>query len=281
MKAPDFDYVRPGTLGEALTLLDGADRDTMPLAGGQSLMPMLNFRLASPDLLVDLNGIDELTGIADEGETIVIGSMTRHADIERSELVAAHLPLLTNALPTIAHPAVRNRGTIGGSVALADPAAEVPALLLALNATIVVTSQRGGRNIAADDFFLGLYETALKPGEIVKAVSITKAAGARVHGFAELSRRHGDYAMVGLAATAASSAPLEDLRLAFFGIADRAIRAVEVERALNGETASDERTMTAAKEAIGALSFHGDLHASASTRRHLAGVLLKRVLEAL
>jgi len=281
MKAPDFDYARPQTLSEALKLLDQNVRYTMLLAGGQSLMPMLNFRLAAPDLLIDLSSIDELSGVVDEGDAIVIGAMTRCADLERSDFVAKHLPLMMKALPFIAHPAIRNRGTIGGSVALADPAAEMPALLLALDATIVLVSQQGERRIAADDFFLGLYETARRPGEIVKAISIPKVAGAQRFAFDELARRHGDYAMVGLAATASKVAPFKDLRLAFFGITDRAMRATKAEGILNGHNGGDDQVMNSANEAIDALSFDSDVHASAKTKRHLAGVLLKRVLRAL
>lgn len=281
MKAPDFDYVRPTTIGEALALLERTDIEAMPLAGGQSLMPMLNFRLAAPDLLVDLNAIDELSGIAEQDEAIMVGAMMRYDELGRSPLIAQHLPLLCLALPSIAHPAIRNRGTIGGSVALADPAAEMPALLLALDATIIVASRQGERRVAADDFFLGLYKTACRSGEIVKAVSFPKAAEARRFGFQELDRRHGDYAMAGLAATVASVAPIEDLRLAFFGIADRAVRAIESEDVLNGRQPDDEEALKRAADAISALTFDGDLHASAATKRHLAGVLLKRVLRAL
>ncbi|MGI9421312.1 MAG: FAD binding domain-containing protein, partial [Geminicoccaceae bacterium] len=271
----------PQTLDEALTLLGEGGRDAMPLAGGQSLMPMLNFRLTEPDLLVDLNALRELSGITDDGDALVIGAMTRYAELERSDLVAQHLPLLMQALPFVAHPAIRNRGTIGGSTALADPAAEMPALLLALEATIVTASQQGERAIAARDFFLGLYETALQPGEIVKAVSIPKTVSARHFAFDELTRRHGDYAMIGLAVTAADGAPFQDLRLAFFGIADRAIRATDAEQALNGHAPGDQSARQNAMDAIAALDFDGDLHASATTKRHLAGVLLKRVLRAL
>lgn len=281
MKAPDFDYACPTTLSEALAMLDRTDQEVMPLAGGQSLMPMLNFRLAAPDLLVDLNRIDELSGIAEQGDSIVIGALTRFSDLERSGLIAQHLPIITKALPTIAHPAIRNRGTIGGSVALADPAAEMPALLLALDATIIVASTRGERSIKADDFFLGLYETSRQQDEIVKAIVIPKAAGASPFAFDELTRRHGDYAMVGLAATAEHASTLQGLRLAFFGIADRALRATNVEDALNGHAPDDEKAMKAAMDALDALAYDGDLHASASTKRHLAGVLLKRVLGAL
>jgi carbon-monoxide dehydrogenase medium subunit len=281
MKAPDVDYACPQTLDEALALLGKAGSDAVPLAGGQSLVPMLNFRLAAPSLLVDLNRIAELAGLSDQGDAIVIGAMTRLSDLERSELVAARLPVLAEALPHVGHPAIRNRGTIGGSVALADPAAEMPALLLALDAAVIVASSAGERAIAALDFFRGLYETALQPGEIVKAISFPTAGGARRFAFDELARRHGDYAIVGLAATAAAAAPFRDLRLVFFGIADRALRATGVEDAMNGRMPDDDEAIVAAGEAIATLAFHRGLHASASTRRHLAGVLLKRVLRSL
>ncbi|NJO38147.1 MAG: xanthine dehydrogenase family protein subunit M [Rhizobiales bacterium] len=281
MKAPDVDYACPQALTEALALLGQADGDAMPLAGGQSLMPMMNFRLAAPSLLVDLNHIDELRGLSDQGDAIVIGAMTRFVELQHAELVSRHLPLMVQALPHIAHPAIRNRGTIGGSVALADPAAEMPALLLALDATVIVASLDGERAIAAGDFHRGLYETALRPGEIIKAISIPKASGNRHVAFDELARRHGDYAMVGLAATAAAAAPFGNLRLAFFGIANRALRATDAEDALNGCMPNDDQAMAAAKAAIAGLTFHGDLHAAAATKRHLAGVLLTRVLRAL
>jgi len=281
VKTPDFEYACPTTLQAALALLKPSDRDVVPLAGGQSLMPMLNFRLAAPDLLVDLNAIDELSGITEHDKAIVVGAMTRYDELEQSALIARHLPLVREALPSIAHPAIRSRGTIGGSVALADPAAEMPALLLALEATIILASQQGERRVAADDFFLGLYETARRPGEIVQAISFPKAAGGSRFGFQELARRHGDYAMVGVAATADDIAPLTGFRLAFFGIGDRAIRAVEAERILAGHLPDDEEALKRATDALGALSFAGDLHACAATKRHLAGVLLKRVLRAL
>jgi carbon-monoxide dehydrogenase medium subunit len=256
MKAPDVDYACPKVLDEALALLGQAENDAVPLAGGQSLMPMMNFRLAVPSLLVDLNRIEELSGLHDRGDAIVIGAMTRFEALQRTELVSRHLPLMQQALPHIAHPAIRNRGTIGGSVALADPAAEMPALLLALDATVIVASLAGERAIAAGDFFCGLYETALQPGEIVKAISIPKSAGSRHFAFDELARRHGDYAIVGLAATAAAAAPCRDLRLAFFGIADRALRATDAEDAMNGRMPGDDQAMEAAKKAIAGLAFH-------------------------
>jgi carbon-monoxide dehydrogenase medium subunit len=278
MKASDFDYACPTSLLEALSLLDQSDREALPLAGGQSLMPMMNFRLAAPEMLVDLNAIEALQGIVDDGDAIKIGAMTTHADLERSDLVTAHLPLMTEAIGYIAHPAIRNRGTIGGSIALADPAAEMPALLLALEAEIIAESLQGERSIDADNFFTGLYETALRPGEIVKAISISKDAGARRFVFEELARRHGDYAMVGLALTVDGVAPLKDLRLTFFGIGDRAVRAIEAERALIGHAPHDDQALQRAIQAASAMTFDGDLNASADMKRHLAGVLLQRVV---
>jgi carbon-monoxide dehydrogenase medium subunit len=281
MKPPNFDYERPATLAEALALLGGSDGEARPLAGGQSLMPMMNFRLAGPDLLVDLNGIEELAGIAETGDAILIGAMTRYAALERSELVAKHLPLVMMALPHIAHPAIRNRGTIGGSVGLADPAAEMPAVLLALGATIIAVSAAGERSIAADDFFLGLYETALRPGEIVKAISVPKAGGTDRFAFHELARRHGDYAMAGVAIAASGTSPLSGLRIAFFGVCDRAIRANGAEDALNGRAAGDDAALERAAGTLDAMDFDGDLNASAETKRHLAKVLLKRAVQEL
>ncbi len=278
MKAPDFDYACPKTLEDALLLLATGDREAMPLAGGQSLIAMMNFRLASPELLVDLNGIAGLSGLVDEGDCISIGAMTSYADLEASDLAAAHLPLIKQAIPFIAHAAIRHRGTIGGSIALADPAAEMPALLLALDAAITVSSLGGKRILKVDDFFQGLYETALQPGELITSVSITKAAGARPFAFRELARRHGDYAMAGLAVTAQACQPFADLRLAFFGVCNCAVRAKATENALNGQSLGDEKALNSAIEAIESLPFNGDLNASVATKRHLATVLFQRTL---
>lgn len=272
MKAPDFSYVKPGSVTEALTILADPDADAMPLAGGQSLMPMMNFRLAAPATLVDLGGIDALRGIREDGDEIRIGAMTRYADLAAAPVIAAHVPLFTMALPHIAHAAIRNRGTIGGSVSLADPAAEMPALLLALDAAIHVQGEAGTRRIAADDFFLGMYETMLDEGELVTEIAIPIRQHAQRFGFYELARRHGDYAMVGVAlATRADNT----CRIAFFSIADRAIRATAAEAALA------TGNLTAAIAALDDLPFDGDLNAAPATKRHLAGIALKRAMEGL
>lgn len=281
MKAADFAYTRPHTLAEAVTLLNSSTLDAVPLAGGQSLMPVMNFRFNAPDLLVDLNWIDELKGISETATSIRIGALTRHAQLMVSPLVQAHLPLIAKAVPHIAHPAIRNRGTIGGSVALADPAAELPACLLALGGTIHAAGPDGERRIAADDFFLGLYETALEPGELIVAIELPKAGDGERFCFAELTRRHGDYAMAGLAVAARGGPQIEAIRVVGFGLADRPLRLAGAEAALAGRAAADAAALDEALASLAALEPHGDLNASPDMKRHLAGVLLKRVLSEL
>ena len=276
MKPPNFTYAKPKSLSDALELLADENQDAMPLAGGQSLMPMLNFRLAAPDTLVDLNGVEELCGIRVDGTHVRIGAMARYAELGASELVAEHLPLFSMALPHIAHAAVRNRGTIGGSVALADPAAEMPALLLALDASIRVLGSSGLRTIAADDFFEGLYETALETGELITEISVPMRGAQDRFGFYELARRHGDYAMMGVAIAAAGSTAIDNCRIAFFGIGDKAVRATGAETALRGRSVAD--ALDDAKMALADLPMAGDLNASEATKRHLSGVVLERAL---
>lgn len=275
MKAADFLYERPGSLAEAFTFLENEDLDATPLAGGQSLMPMMNFRLAAPGMLVDLSGLDDLKGIVEHNGGLRIGAMTRYVDLAASEVLAERAPLIAMALPHIAHAAVRNRGTIGGSVALADPAAEMPALLLALDAEITVQSSAGSKTHAATDFFLGMYETALEEGELVTAITIPARAPDRRFAFYELARRHGDYAMAGVAVSA-SGDPATDHRVAYFSVSDRALRATAVEAALDaGDTIDD------VIGALGDLPFAGDLNAEIATKQHLSGVVLKRALKGL
>lgn len=273
MKAPDFAYARPESLDAALALLAEHGDEAVPLAGGQSLVSALNLRLSAPSLLVDLNAIPELAGVSEADGVVRIGAMTRHRDVGGAAIVRHRLPLLAAAMPYIAHPAVRNRGTIGGSVALADPVTEWPACCLAARATIIVRSPSAERRIAAEDFFLGLYTTALEPGEIVTAVEFPVPAADTVWGFEELARRHGDYALVGLAATGKRSGTgLTDVRFAFFGVADRPILAVKAAAALEaGDLAGAQNAL--ADE----LDPPDDPSARAATRRHLARVVLGRV----
>ena len=270
MKAADFQYERPASLADALALLGDEDRDAAPLAGGQSLMPMMNFRLAAPGTLVDLSGLEDLRGISLKDGALSIGAMTRYVELAQSALIAEHAPLIAMALPHIAHAAVRNRGTIGGSVALADPAAEMPALLLALDATVTVCSSEAEKTFAAEDFFLGMYETALGEGELVTAITIPPRGDHRF-AFYELARRHGDYAMAGVAL--ACSGDGTDHRVAYFSVSDRALRATAVEAILDAGGTVDE-----AIAALDGLPFAGDLNAGEATKRHLSGVVLKRAL---
>ena len=254
MKAPRFAYARPASVAEALALLDKHRDDARVLAGGQSLVPMLNFRVAAPKVLVDINRIAALSGIKVTKSHVRIGALTRHVELERSPEIAKHLPLLAAAVPHIAHPAIRNRGTFGGSCALADPAAELPACALALGATFVIAAKKGERRVAARDFFKGLYATALRPGELLVAAEFPLAKPGYKSAFGELARRHGDYAMVGIAAHGKGS----DVRVVFFGVGDRP-QLVE---------AND----------LDALEARADLHASAAAKLHLARVLAGRVL---
>jgi len=270
VKPAPFAYKRARSLGEAVALL-GEHKDARLLAGGQSLIATLNMRLSAPTLLIDINGIDGLDRIAPRGDSIEIGALVRHAQAERSADIARHAPLIARAMPHIGHPAIRNRGTLGGSIAFADPAAELPACLLATGGEVEATGPQGKRTIKADDFFKGLFETALAPDEVLSAVRLPAATPQTRIGFAELARRHGDYAIAGLAATArANGKGLADVRLAFFGVGATPVRAIKSEAALA------DGDVDAAVAAL-ALDPDDDVQATAATRKHLAGVLLRRV----
>jgi len=280
MKAPRFAYARPASVAEALALLAEHKDEARVLAGGQSLVPMMNFRVAAPKVLVDINRIAALTGIKVSKNHLRIGALVRHVELERSADIARHLPLIAAAMPHVAHPAIRNRGTFGGSCALADPAAELPACAIALAAIFVVASKKGERRIAAQDFFKGLYATALKAGELLVAAEFPLPKPADASAFGELARRHGDYAMVGVAAHGSTQGgKFSDMRVVFFGVADRPQRAAEFEAALGGQAAA-ARTIAAALPRLDAdLSPRADFHGSAATKRHLAKVLAGRVLK--
>jgi carbon-monoxide dehydrogenase medium subunit len=280
MKAPRFAYARPASVAEALALLAEHKDEARVLAGGQSLVPMLNFRLAAPKILVDINRVAALSGIEVMKNHVRIGALTRHVEIERSVDIARHLPLVAAAMPHIAHPAIRNRGTFGGSCALADPAAELPACAIALAATFIVAGKKGERRVAARDFFKGLYATALKPGELLIAAEFPRAKPGYASAFGELARRHGDYAMVGVAVHgSAQGGKFSDMRVVFFGVADRPQRAAQFERALDGRPAAAKTVAAALPELDADLSPRADFHGSAATKLHLAKVLAGRVLE--
>jgi carbon-monoxide dehydrogenase medium subunit len=274
VKPAPFAYRKARSLDEAVGLL-GSHADARLLAGGQSLIATLNMRLSAPTLLVDINGIGELAGINRTNGVIEIGAMTRHVEVERSAEIAQHAPLIARAIPHIGHPAIRNRGTIGGSIAFADPAAELPACLLALGGEAEIAGPNGKRMVQADDFFKGLFETALGPQDVLTAIRLPAANKNTRVGFAELARRHGDYAMVGLAACAkADGKGLGDVRLAFFGVGATPVRAKKAEAALNG--AIDDKAIDAAVAAL-KLDASDDVQTSGAVKKHLAGVLLKRV----
>jgi len=268
VKPRSFDYVRAKSLAEAVVALSRHGADARIIAGGQSLVPLLNMRMASPALLVDIGALAELKGISLAKDWLRIGALTRQAEAERSADVAKHAPLLAKALPHIGHVAIRNRGTIGGSIALADPAAELPACLLALGGEVEIAGAKGARTVKADDFFKDLYETALAPGEVLTAIRVPAHSKSMRVGFSELARRHGDFAMAGLAACRRNGS----VRLAFFGVGSTPMRAKKAEAAL---------AKGALEEAVAALDSDldppDDIHASGKVKKHLAKTLLRRV----
>ncbi len=282
MKPSAFAYARPRALEEAFALLEKHGENAKLLAGGQSLLATLNMRLAAPELLIDIGALPGLDGIAQKGKTLVIGARTTHRAIERSDVVAKHAPLLAQAAPHIAHVAIRNAGTLGGSLAMADPAAEWPACCIALQATIVVASKKGERRIAAAEFFKDLYTTALGAGELITAVEFPCAEKDERHAFLELVRRRGDYAIVGLAARArVKDKALSGVQLVFLGVGVTPVQAKGAMAALEGKTA-DDAALRAAQTALDAdLSPNADIYTSAEAKRHLARVLVARAVAAL
>lgn len=281
MKAAAFAYARAKSVDDALQLLAAHGDRAKVLSGGQSLMPAMNLRLISPEFIVDISGLDELRGIAVRANALTIGALTRHVDLLRSPEIAAHAPLLAEAVAHVAHPAIRNRGTLGGSLAQADPASELPACMLALDATIIIRGERAERRIAAAEFFKGIYETALSANELLVAVEVPIAISGSAHFFHEFARRHGDYAIAGLAALAIVEGGLfKDLRLAFFAVADRPVLVKAANWLINVDVTP--ALVSDALVALGEeLSPHEDQQASSAMRRHLAKVLLSRCVSAL
>ena len=279
MKPVPFEYHRPASLAETFDLLDRYGDDGRLLAGGQSLVPALNLRLAAPRAVIDINRIPDLDAIRVTADGLVIGALARQEALERSPLVREHAPLIASALPHVGHSAIRARGTIGGSLALADPAAELPACAVALGATIRAGRRGGTRDIRADDFFRGIYTTALAPGEIVTEILVPRPAAGWRWGFDELARRHGDFALAGVAAGArVASGIVAESRLVFFGVGTRPVRARRAEAALAGGRADAEALAAAGRALDADLDPPGDVHGSPALRRHLARVLLARVV---
>jgi len=275
LKPAAFAYAKARSLEDAVAQLSAHQGEAKLLAGGQSLIATLNMRLSAPTLLIDINGVADLDGVSVNNGMVEIGALTRHVTLERSDLVAKHAPLIHLAMPHIAHPAIRNRGTVGGSLAYADPAAELPACLVALDGEIDIAGPKGKRAVKAADFFKGLFETALRPHDVLSAIRFSAASADTRVGFAELARRLGDYALVGLAAVAkASGKGLSDVRLVYFGVGATPVRARKAEAALANGSIDD---------AVKALDLDppDDIQATGAVKKHLAGVLLRRVAKQL
>ena len=279
MKAPPFAYVRAASLDEVFRLWGEAGPEARLLAGGQTLLASLAFRLSDPGILIDITRVADLAGISQVGNAIRVGALTTHADLGASDLLRRHVPLIAETVPLIAHPAIRNRGTIGGSLAFADPAAELPACCVALDATIMARSAAGERRIPAAQFFTGLYATALAQNELIAAIELPVARPSERSTILELARRSGDYAMAGVAAHAQlDNGALGELRLVFFGVGETPVLAKGAMAAIEGKPATPE-TIAVAQTALDAdLDPPADLHGSAEMKRHLARVLLVRAL---
>jgi carbon-monoxide dehydrogenase medium subunit len=281
MKLPLVDYEAPKTVSEAVELLAEHQDEASVLAGGQSLIPLLALRLANPAVLIDINGIAELSGVSAADGWVAVGAMTREYVAGESGTVADSVPLLAAALPLIGHEAIRNRGTIGGSLAHADPAAELPAVARALDAEFVVRGPSGERVVPAAEWFEGYLTTSRGPDELLVEVRFPAAAPGTGASFQEVARRHGDFAIVGLAASLTlSGGVISDARLAFAGLSDVPVRAVDAEDLLVGESPSAELFDAAARRATGDIDPPADLHGSADYRKKVAATLVRRGLRA-
>ncbi len=282
MKPAPFRYFAPTTLDGALELLAEHGDAAKLLAGGQSLTPMMNFRLVSPAVLIDLNAIPELAFLDGREDRLVIGAMTRQRRLERDPLIARAAPLIAQAMPLVAHPQIRNRGTIGGSLAHADPAAELPAIMVALDARLKLVSRGNERQVCAKDFFLGIFTTALAPTEILSQITLPPLPPRTGYSFQEVSRRHGDFALAGVAAvvTLDESAVCSAASIVCLGLGAQPMAASAAAQQIVG-TCPTAETIRAAADAVDAEIEPGtDIHASADFRRHLARVLTRRALQA-
>lgn len=281
MKPAPFAYHRPGTVEEALQLLADHAGEAKPLAGGQSLIPTMNFRLSQPKVLIDLGRLDDLRGIEAGRSGLHIGAMTTHTDVEKSPVVADLAPLLAETMPFIAHSQIRNRGTIGGSLAHADPAAELPAVMLVLRAQFGLLSNRGHRRVAAADFYTGLFTTALEPHELLATIEIPRPEKRTGYAFAEIARRHGDYALVGVAGavTLDRKGRCDGVRLALLSVGDGPVTAAGASRLMAGKEPTEGLIREAAEVvATRDIDPPSDIHASVAYRRQLARVLVARVI---
>src|SRR5258707_352375 len=281
MKLPPVGYEAPKPVSQALDLLAEHLDEASVLAGGQSLIPLLALRLAHPAVLIDINGIDELSGVSAADGSVAIGAMTREYVAEESQTVADAVPLLAAALPLIGHEAIRSRGTVGGSLAHADRAAELPAVARALDAEFVVRGPSGERVVPAAEWFEGYLTTSRRPDELLTEVRFPAAGQGTGVSFQEIARRHGDFAVVGLAASLTlSDGAISDARLAFAGMSDVPVRAADAEDLLVGERPSAELFDEAARRATGEIDPPADLHGSSQYRKKVAAVLVRRGLRA-
>jgi carbon-monoxide dehydrogenase medium subunit len=279
-----FDYYAPRTLDEALRILADVGPGGRVLAGGQSLMPMLNFRIVNPDVLVDINRIENLNGLVAGADTLTVGALVRHNDLLHSAQVREGWPLLAEATTQVAHPAIRNRGTVCGSISHNDPAAEHPSVLVTLDGTVVIAGKAGRRELPAEKFFAGMMANALEPGEMVIEVRYPRPLAGTGAAFVEFSRRLGDFALAGAAATlTVRGGVCEKARLTIVGMGEGPFRAREAETALIGQRVAGNGLKNAFAEAaakvIAAVDPTDDAHASSAYRRHLAGVMTMRALE--
>lgn len=277
MKPPPFDYVAAASLDEALAALAEGGEDAKVLAGGQSLIPLMSLRLAYPSVLIDLNRVPDLASVQATNGTLSIGAMARHRAVERSDEVRRTVPLVSEVMPLIGHSAIRSRGTIGGSIAHADPAAELPAVALALDATFQARSAaRGERTIPAADFFDGYFTTALEPDEILCAVQFPVQPPGTGVAVEEVARRHGDFAMVGaVAAVTVAGGAITQAHIAMINVSEKPVRSVEAEQAAVGGASFEDAAQLATRD----LEPSSDLHASAAYRKKVAGVCVRRALQ--
>jgi carbon-monoxide dehydrogenase medium subunit len=281
MKPPPFDYVQAESVEAAVAALAQAGGDAKIIAGGQSLVPMLNFRLLRPSLLVDVNRIAALSFLEDNGDSVHIGALVRHRELEVSPLIAKFFPVVVEAMGHVAHLAIRNRGTIGGSLSHADPAAELPMLAVLLGAEFTIVSPRGARIVPAEAFFLGVLSTALAEDELLAAVRFPKLPAGSGWGFVEVARRHGDFALAAVAATVSlRDGTVASARIAMMGVGDTPLRASQAEALVVGEAVGPALLAAVGDAARAAAMPATDLHASADYRRHLVGVLAQRAVAA-
>jgi aerobic carbon-monoxide dehydrogenase medium subunit len=279
VKARAFSYVRPDTVDEALDAFAGAGDAAAYIAGGQSLVPALALRLQAPELLIDIAHIASLRGIGLQGEWLRIGALTRHCEALTNSLIARHAPLFREAAPHVAHPAIRNKGTLGGSISHADPASEFPAMALAMGAELEIANRDGIRRVPADDFFVDLFETAMQPGELLVAIHVPVVRSGHRWAFEELARRRGDFALVGAGILAEfADGVVSGIRIVFFSVGNTPVRARRVEEALTGRNLDDSVVVEAQSVLGDDLAPPEDENVPPAMRLHLARVLLGRLL---